>query len=208
MAVNGLFKDYLLYWLGVACVVTVIISPLQFLSSHVQVSHWTTSSFQFRANLENVPGLYCCQCVEQASCVHSEAETRLCSTRRKKMVDCTKEKTTSPCFLPPASIAVSGSTFPVQSNLAGGVSKEHNVVKQKSDLLHSLLGLAPSLSPLEITLNDICYHQDNLCQLRDKTADVGPQIVRGRRKETRNKGDIAILRVLTPTLQLVKSSRI
>lgn len=63
---------------------------------------------------------------------------------------------------------------PVQSNLAGGVSKEHNVVKQKSDLLHSPLALAPSLSPLEITLNDICYHQDNLCQLRDETADARP----------------------------------
>lgn len=175
---------------------------LHFISWHVQVSRWPTSSFQFRANLENVPGQCCCQCVGQASCVQSEAETRFCSTRRrKKMVDCSnRKKTTSPCFWPPASIAVSGSTFPVQSNLAGGVSKEHNVVKQKSDLLHSLLGLAPSLSPLEITLNDICYHQDNLCQLRDKTADVGPQIVRGWRKETGNKGDMAILWVLTPTL--------
>lgn len=54
---------------------------------------------------------------------------------------------TSPYFSPPASIAVSGSTCPVQSNLAGGVRKEHNVVKQKSDLLHSPLALAPSLPP-------------------------------------------------------------
>lgn len=84
------------------------------------------------------------------------------------------EQTTSVCFLPLASTAISGSRYSVQSNLAGGVRKEHNVVKQKSDLLHSPLALAPSLSPPpEITLNDICYHQDNLCQVRDKTADPG-----------------------------------
>lgn len=83
------------------------------------------------------------------------------------------EQTTSVCFLPLASITISGSRYSVQSNLAGGVRKQHNVVKQKSDLLHSPLALAPSLSPPEITLNDICYHQDNLCQVRDKTADPG-----------------------------------
>lgn len=107
-------------------------------------------------------------------------------------------------FLPPAPIAVSGSTCPVQSNLAGGVRKEHNVVKQKSDLLHSPLALVPSLSPLEITLNDICYHLDNLGQVRDKTADAGLQIVWGWGKESTDKGDTASL-VLTLTLELVKS---
>ena len=112
---------------------------------------------------------------------------------------------TPPCFSTPASRAASGSTFPVQSNLAGGVRKEHSVVKQKSDLLHSPLALAPSLSPLEITLNDICYHQDNLCQLRDVTADAGPQIVRGWRKENRDKGVTTSLGVLTLTLELVRS---
>lgn len=150
------------------------------------VSHLPACSFAFRSNLENAPSHYvtyckhdCCQC-EQVFCVHSEAETDSAVLEKKKKRSIAAiEQTTSPCFLPPASIAVSGSTFPVQSNLAGGVSKEHNVVKQKSDLLHSPLALAPSLSPLEITLNDICYHQDNLCQLRDKTADAGPQIVRG-----------------------------
>lgn len=76
-------------------------------------------------------------------------------------------------FFPMTSIAITSSWYSVQNNLAGGVSKEHNVVKQKSDLLHSPLALAPSLAPLEITLNDICYHQDNLCQVRDKTADSG-----------------------------------
>lgn len=115
------------------------------------------------------------------------------------------KQATSHCFLPPAATPVSGSTYPVQSNLAGGVRKERNVVKQKSDLLHSPLALAPSLSPLEITLNDICYHQDNLCQLRDKTADAGPQIARGRKKENRDEGDTAGLVLLILTLQLVKS---
>lgn len=131
----------------------------------------------------------------------------VCNVRRKQNLQQYRkqsiagiEQTTSACFRPAACIAVSGSACPVQSNLAGGVRKEHYVVKQKSDLLHSPLALAPSLSPLEITLNDICYHQDNLCQLRDKTADAGPQIVRGWRKENRDKGDTASLGVFTLTL--------
>lgn len=110
-------------------------------------------------------------------------ESFLCAVRgwksekrkgKKKRLIAAIEQTTLPCILPSASIAVSGSAFPVQSNLAGGVSAEHSVVKQKSDLLRSPLALAPfTLLPLEITLNDICYHRGNLCQPRDRTADAG-----------------------------------
>jgi len=72
-------------------------------------------------------------------------------------------------------------------------------------LLHSPLALAPSLYPLEITLNDICYHQDNPCQLREKTADAGLLIMREWRKENRDKGDTFSLVLYSLKLGLVRS---
>lgn len=62
------------------------------------------------------------------------------------------------------------------------------------------ISLSSSLSLMEATLNDICYHQDNLCQLHDETANDGLQIVREQREENRDKIDTATLGVLTVTL--------
>ncbi len=161
---------------------------------------------------ENILSCYVTRC-KHGCCCFTLNKFPVCSLSRKQMLQETGKKRsitgieqmTSPSFPPPASRAVSSPTCPVPSSLAGGVREEHNVVKQKSDLLHSPLALAPSLSPLEITLNDICYHQDNLCQLRDVTADAGPQVVRGWRRDNGDKRVTASLAVVILALELVKS---
>lgn len=106
----------------------------------------------------------------------SEVET--VSARTEKAVKCSYRKN-SPCYSPPASIAVSG---PICSTQCGRWSKKRAQCCQ-AEIRFALLSisLGSLLSPTETTLNDICYHQDNLCQLHDETANDGPQIVRGRR---------------------------
>ena len=193
MAVNRCSQDYVIiciYWVGVSCVAAVITDPLTYLTMIVAGAHPTFSGLflHTKKQMRNCTQLLCHLAQTWLLAVLHFASF-LCAVWggngfcRKRggvggwaPVHCIAiEQMTSDCFSPPdLSSCIRPLCGPVQSNLAGGVSKEHNVVKQKSDLLPSPLALAPSLSPLEITLNDICYHQDNLCQLRDKTADARP----------------------------------
>ena len=190
MAVNRCSQDYVIiciYWVGVSCVAAVITDPLTYLTMIVAGAHPTFSGLflHTKKQMRNCTQLLCHLAQTWLLAVLHFASF-LCAVwggngfcRKRggvgggghQSIALLLNKWPRTVSRPQTSLAVCG---PVQSNLAGGVSKEHNVVKQKSDLLPSPLALAPSLSPLEITLNDICYHQDNLCQLRDKTADARP----------------------------------